>query len=406
MSNEINIHLPKLGESIVSATVVQWLKQVGDRVQLDEALLEVSTDKVNSEIPSPVAGILKKILVEVNEEVDVGASLAVIQVGEQVMELAQSSEVTPPEQKEEQEKDHSMHGFFSPAVLQMAIQEGISISELETIPGTGSGGRISKKDVEAYKSNRVVQEACPHAKEKVAKDVPLISSGSTSSRIKMTGLRKAIAENMIKSYTEVPHAAIVNEVDVTELVKLIQQEKEQFHAKHGAKLTITSFLAKAVADAVAKYPLVNASVDQETIIVKHAVNVGIAVGVEQGVVVPVIKQCELKDIPAIAASIADLSARTRSGKLTHEEVTDGTITITNFGMAGAIMGFPIIRFPEVAIIGIGAIQKRVMVIENDAIAIRQMVDLTFCFDHRVIDGLYACAFLNALIESLKHPTLE
>lgn len=405
MKDQVHILLPKLGESILGATVVQWLKKVGDRVELDEALLEVSTDKVNSEIPSPIAGVLTEILVDVNEEVEVGAKLAVIQTGE----AARPAPEQPAAEKKleiasPQDEDQSSKGFYSPAVLQMARQEGIPLNDLEKISGTGLGGRLTKKDLEIYSQAKKSTSTCSQsASKQAAAQVPLISSAATSSKMKITGLRKAIADNMLQSYREVPHAAIVNEVDVTELVKLIQREKEDFQAQHGAKLTITSFLAKAVANAVAKFPLVNASVDLDTIIVKHAVNVGIAVGVEQGVIVPVIKQCELKDLPTIAKSIADLSARTRSGKLTHEEVTDGTITITNFGMAGARMGFPIIRFPEVAIIGIGAIQKRLMVMADDALAIRQMVDLTFCFDHRVIDGLYACAFLNALMEELQHP---
>jgi 2-oxoglutarate dehydrogenase E2 component (dihydrolipoamide succinyltransferase) len=360
---------------------------------------------VNSEIPSPVAGILTQILATVNEEVEVGAPLAVIQVGE----VGVQGEAIPVPEKttnvvNKKDEDASLRGFYSPAVLQIAMQEGIPLNELENILGTGQGGRLTKKDLEAYqKSQERIGSCSQSASKQSVSQVPLISSSATSSKMKITGLRKAIADNMLKSYKEVPHAAIVNEVDVTALVKLIQREKEKFHSLHGAKLTITSFLAKAVANAVAKYPLVNASVDLDTIIVKHAVNVGIAVGVEQGVIVPVIKQCELKDLPTIAKSIADLSSRTRSGKLTHEEVTDGTITITNFGMAGARMGFPIIRFPEVAIIGIGAIQKRVMVMEDDSLAIRQMVDLTFCFDHRVIDGLYGCAFLNAMMEELQNP---
>lgn len=396
MKDQIQIQLPKLGESILGATVVQWLKQIGDRVELDEALLEVSTDKVNSEIPSPVAGILKEIYVQENDEVEIGAPLALIEVAEKISLDQPQLSVEKVSEKNAQNASDLSH-FFSPAVFQMAMQAGISIEDLQSIPGSGEGGRITKKDVELF----ISQQA-----HSAAEDVPLISSSATSSKIKICGLRKAIADNMTRSYREVPHAAIVNEIDVTDLLKFISQRKVQFQQEHGVNLTITSFIAKAIANAVAKFPLVNASVDQDTIIVKHAVNVGVAVGVEQGVIVPVIKQCELKDITAIAKSIADLSSRTRAGQLTPDEVRDGTITMTNFGMAGARMGFPIIRFPEVAIIGIGAIQKRLMVIEEDAIAIRQMVDMTFCFDHRVIDGLYGCAFLNAMKEELKVSELK
>lgn len=396
MSEEVQIHLPKLGESILAATVVQWLKKPGERVELDEAILEVSTDKVNSEIPSPVSGILKTILADVDQEVEVGAPLATIQIqadGDQPQRSPVEKNIAAPTP---QCANQSMASFFSPAVLQMAMQAGVAMQDLQQLEGSGIGGRVTKKDIEGY-----IQAM--KTEQRPSESTPLISSSSTSSRVKMSGLRKAIAENMLRSYQEVPHAAIANEVDLTSLVKFIQNEKEAFLKAYGAKLTITSFIAKALAIAVSKHPLVNASVDKETIIVKHAVNVGIAVGVDQGVIVPVIKQCEIKDLPAIAIAIGDLSKRTREGHLRPEEVQDGTITVTNFGMAGVRIGFPIIRYPEVAIIGIGALQKRLVVLEDDLLAIRQMVDITFCFDHRVIDGLYACAFLGTLGELLQNP---
>jgi 2-oxoglutarate dehydrogenase E2 component (dihydrolipoamide succinyltransferase) len=402
MSQNVKIELPKLGESIHSATVVQWLKNVGDKVALDEALLEVSTDKVNSEIPSPVAGILKEILVQVDQEVEVGAPLAIVEVaGSQSVKEEKVEVKATNEQKSE--SGSSMQDYFSPAVLQLARKEGISIDELSKISSSGFEGRITKRDVEEYIAKKRSSSECPHRKVKEVQEPP-VSSDATVSKVKITGLRKAIADAMIKSYNEIPHAALINEIDVTELMKFIAEEKDAFLKQQGYKLTLTSFIAKAIALATVQYPLLNASVDgNDTIIVKHAVNVGVAVGVEMGVIVPVIKHCERKNVTMIAKEVSDLAVKTRNSKLAHEDVLDGTITLTNFGMTGTRAGFPIIRHPEVAIIGVGAVQKRVMALSDDSIGIRQMMDLTLCFDHRVIDGLYGCGFINAIKEHLQHP---
>jgi 2-oxoglutarate dehydrogenase E2 component (dihydrolipoamide succinyltransferase) len=402
MSQKVNIELPKLGESIHSATVVQWLKNVGDKIALDEALLEVSTDKVNSEIPSPVAGILKEIKAVVDQEVEVGAILAVIEV-HQLEDVKEVKQDQAPIIEQKSTVDTSMQDYFSPAVLQLARKEGISIDELSKISASGFGGRITKKDVEDYVQKKHAKPGCPHTKVKEIAQPP-VSSDATVSKIKITGLRKAIADAMVKSHNEIPHASLLNEIDVTELMKFIAEEKDEFHKKNGYKLTLTSFIAKAIALATVQYPLLNASVEaNESIIVKHAVNVGVAVGVEMGVVVPIIKHCERKNVTMIAKEVADLALKTRNSKLSHDDVLDGTITLTNFGMTGTKAGFPIIRYPEVAIIGVGAVQKRVVAIGEDAIGIRQMMDMTLCFDHRVIDGLYGCGFINAIKEHLQNP---
>jgi len=391
MSEEYKITLPKLGESIVSATIVQWFKKVGDPVQLDEPLLEVSTDKVNSEIPSPVSGVLGEILAHPDQELQVGDPLAVIK-----MHLRNATEAPTPqpimERKEAVSSSSEMKDFFSPALIRLAREQGISMEELETIPATGAGGRLTKRDLEVYLEKRPSsQKPCPLQKPVMA-DIE---------RVKMSGMRKAIADNMVRSFYEAPHASLITEVDVTNVMKLIQKEKEEFFAKHGAKLTITSFIARAIAKALREYPLINSSLENDTIVVKRFVNLGIAVSVDQGIMVPVVKNCQSMTLFAIAKAISDLSTRSRSGKLAPGEVQDGTITLTNFGSSGVLIGIPIIRYPEVAIVGIGAIHKKVVPLDDDSFAIRSMMHVSLTFDHRVLDGMYGCGFLNALKQHLE-----
>ncbi|MCX6994895.1 MAG: dihydrolipoamide acetyltransferase family protein [Chlamydiae bacterium] len=380
MSNLFIIQLPKLGESIHSAVVVQWMKKAGDAVALDEALLEVSTDKVNSEIPSPVAGVLEEIFAEVNQEVEVGYALATIRTG--------PAPILTDEANLDIERDHNEGNSSdqtSPAVLNLLRQRNIPLTALDKIKGTGGGGRITKKDVEGYKET--LQE-------------PLIlSSDSTVSRIKIMGLRKQIADNMIRAYREIPHAALITDIDVTDLLEEISQLKKQ-----GTKITITSFVVKAMAKAIVDYPLLNASVEDEYMIIKHAVNIGIAVGIEHGVIVPVVRHTERKTLKQIAEEVVLLSARARNGELHNEDVKEGTITLTNFGMTGIRSGLPIIRYPECAILGMGAIIKKPVVIE-DRIVIRSIIEITVSFDHRLLDGIYGCGFISKIKELLESPSL-
>ena len=390
MSNEVEIRLPKLGESIVGATVVQWFKKEGDRVELDEALLEVSTDKVNSEIPSPVAGVIRSILVAENEEVEVGAPLAVVSVGVGAAEpKAQPQTAAPAPEAPAEEREE----FLSPAVLQMARAEKVPLEQLQRIKGTGAGGRITKKDVEAYLSQKQADGASPPAKK----------AASGEEIVPLVGMRKAIADVMVRSHRDIPHASIVHEVDITELLTFIAARKERFACETGAKLTVTPFMVKALADACQRHPYLNATLESDAIRLKQEVNVGIAVAIEQeGVIVPVLRDCQSESVPSIAKKIFEMSRKARSGSLGREEVQGGTITLTNFGMAGALIGFPLIRPPEVAIVGMGAIQKRVAVLPGDLMAVRSMVHVTLSFDHRVVDGLYACAFLNIIKEKLEN----
>ncbi len=390
MTQEYQITLPKLGESIVSATVVQWFKKEGDTVNLDEPLLEVSTDKVNSEIPSPVSGVLQKILAGPEQELQVGDALATIL--QHQSPPAERQSVRAPVETAAVSAD--MQNFFSPALLRLAREHHINLEDLEKIPATGAGGRLTKRDLELYIEKRapVANKPCPVMTKSATTDIE---------RVKMTGMRKAIAENMVRSFYEAPHATLVTEVDVTSVMKLIHKEKEAFLAHHGAKLTITSFVARSISKALREYPFLNSSLEDDTIVVKRFVNIGIAVSVDQGILVPVVKNCQTLMLPELAKAIGDLSARARTGKLNPADVQDGTITLTNFGVSGVMMGIPIIRYPEVAILGLGAIQKKVVALDDDTFGIRSVMHVSLTFDHRVIDGMYGCGFLNSLREHLE-----
>ncbi len=389
MSKHITITLPKLGESIVSATIVQWFRQVGERIERDEPLLEVSTDKVNSEIPSPVAGVVVEVLAPVGRELQVGEALAVIALAESGMEPSASPRAAALPASTPAPAVSENH-FLTPAVLRLLHEKNIPLSEIDRIPRTGQGGRLSKHDVESYCSKSSSAPACSHAKP-----------GPHVERVKMTSMRKAIAENMVKSFYEAPHASLVTEVDVTRVVSEIAQTKQAFLTQHGVKLTITAYVARAIARAVHAYPLINASLEGDTIVMKRFVNLGLAVSVEQGVMVPVIRSCETLALAEISKQIAALAEKARTGKLAPQDVQEGSLTMTNFGMTGALIGIPIIRYPEVAIVGLGAITKRVVALADDSIAIRSMMMVSLTFDHRVLDGIYGCNFLAELKKHLE-----
>jgi 2-oxoglutarate dehydrogenase E2 component (dihydrolipoamide succinyltransferase) len=400
MSEDIKVLLPKLGESIHSATIVQWFKKIGDSVNLDEPLLEVSTDKVNSEIPSPAAGFLKEIHAHLDQELQVGELIAVIGLSASVASGGERRGPTPVQSPAEiHPENQEMKDFFSPALLRLAREKGIGLQELEKISGTGMGGRLTKQDLEDHIEKRAAaKKICPARAPALPVDVP---PNPEVERLKMTGMRKAIADNIVRSFYEAPHASLVTEVDVTSVIHLIQREKEEFLNRYGFKLTITAFAARAIARALQEYPLINSSLEGDTILLKRYVNLGVAVSVEQGLLVPVVKHCQRMGIIAIARVISELSTKARSGKLTPDDVSEGTITLTNFGMTGVQIGIPIIRYPEVAIVGIGATHKKVVPLENDILAIRSMMHVSLTFDHRVLDGMYGCGFLSALKKHLE-----
>lgn len=378
--NTVKITLPKLGESILSATVVQWFKKVGDPVALDEPLLEVSTDKVNSEIPSPVAGVLHEILVLKDQEVQVGEVLALISTDKVAVPVHEKVQETS------RGADAGAEDFISPSVMRLLREKGISLSDIDKIPHTGAGGRLTKSDVENYSA----KPAC----------------SMNAERVKMTPLRKAIADNMVKSFYEAPHASLITEVDVTDILAFIQEKKQAFLAEKGAKLTITAFAARAIVQAIKTFPLLNASLEGDTIVMKKHVNLGVAVSVDQGVMVPVIKNCEKKNLGEIAKEISVMAEKTRGGMLVPDDTRDGSITMTNFGMTGTMIGIPIIRYPEVAIIGLGAITKKVAAMPDDSMAVRSVMFVSLTFDHRVLDGIYGCGFLGAVKKHLEEDVGE
>ncbi|MDX8430687.1 MAG: dihydrolipoamide acetyltransferase family protein [Candidatus Algichlamydia australiensis] len=370
------VRLPKLGESILSAKIVQWFKQEGERVDLDEPLLEVSTDKVNSEIPSPVSGVIRKIFAKPDDDLEVGALLCHIETGTKAEESTVKEEVPQEEPAPTQE---SMTHYLSPAVIRIASEAGIPLDELKKIPATGAGGRVSKKDIENYLKKRSSTPASDHEE-----------------RVKMSGMRKAIAESMVKSFYQAPHATLVAEIDITNIKNSIAANKESFQKEHGCKLTITSYVAHAISQAITKFPLLNASVDHDHIVLKRHINLGIAVSVKEGILVPVIPQIDKLSHPEVAQKLADLAAKARSQTLKPDEVQGSTITMTNFGMSGVKIGIPIIHHPEVAIIGMGAIEKKVVANEDDSFGVRSVIHISLTFDHRIIDGMYGCDFLGSL----------
>lgn len=384
MSEEFRVTLPKLGESIMNATVVQWFKKVGDPVKKDEPLLEVSTDKVNSEIPSPVSGILSQIHAQVDQELTVGDLLAVIASSQ----AAPAGPAAAPVKTESASTGEAMQEYYSPAVLRLARENGISLEQLEEMSGTGGGGRVTKKDIEDFLAQKTKRPCA-------------VKSGADTERVKMSSMRKAIADNMVRSFYEAPHASLITEVDVTEVLRLIQREKESILAKEGVKLTISSFVARAITKALQEYPFLNSSLEDDTIVLKRYVNLGVAVSVENGILVPVIRGCQTLRLIEIAKALGDLSQKARQSSLSPDEMREGTITMTNFGMSGVQIGIPIIRYPEVAIIGVGAVQKKVVPLSDDSFAIRSLMHVSLTFDHRVLDGMYGCGFLAALKKHLE-----
>lgn len=501
----IDVTLPQMGESILEGTVTKWLKKVGDRVNRDESLFEVSTDKVDSEIPSPTDGILTEILVPEGQTVKVGTVVAVVMerardavepghpvesAGQPVPEeaaepspvgsvTAQPTEGTPAGEKARPEAEglpESMPGgeaapvvaaaeppartpesapspereaepkatqsttapqpfvHTSPLVRRIARDHGVDLSEIE---GTGLSGRITREDVLTYleRTGRIecrsapvprttiegTERPCatapaapeapraaetvpapraqqaPPAQQTVAEIPPIEAPrfyGDTET-VTMTPMRKAISEHMVLSKRTSAHVQTVFEVDMTSVVQLREKHKDEFEAREGLKLTYTPFFVKALVDTVYDFPILNCSVSGDKIIFKKAINVGIAVALETGLIVPVVKDAQLKSFTGLALAIRDVAERARTKRLKPEEVQHGTITVTNPGTYGSLFGTPIINQPQVAILGVGSLQKRPVII-NDAIAIRTMVYLVLSFDHRIIDGAVADQAMAAL----------
>ncbi len=422
---KVDVIMPQMGESIAEGTIVNWRKKVGDHIDKEEILLEISTDKVDSEIPSPVAGVLAEILVEEGQTVPVGSVIARIETNEKA--VAEKPQQAPAEpEKQELEKEEPVAStelyekparqgrpkkFLSPLVKKIAREYGLSHEEVESIQGTGANGRVTKNDILKYLQEKSAAPAAPPPAKTPATAPPPppspaaakhISSSDLVEIIPMDHIRKKIAEHMVFSKNTAPHVTSVAEVDLTRIVNYREKHKKSFEEREGVKLTYTAFFVEVAAKALKEYPLINSSVDGDNIIQKKYINIGIAVGMEKGLIVPVIKNADQMNLVGIARAITDLATRARTKQLKPDDVQDGTFSITNIGTFGNLFGTPVINQPQVAILGTGAIKKRPVVVGDDAIAIRSMAYISLTYDHRIIDGLYGGSFLQRIVQLLEN----
>lgn len=434
----VEIKMPKMGESVMEGTVIEWAKAVGDTIEEDETLLEISTDKVDTEVPSPQAGTLAEILVEEGDTVEVGQTIAVLTTGagapakaetkpkEPEPQAAQTPSPQPtveaPADGTEPQRIGSDGKFYSPLVRSIAKEEGISQEELESVEGSGQGGRVAKKDILQYledrKAGKVSQQAQPKQQQAAGSGKDSISAGELNVQrpsqnveiIKMDRMRKTIAKHMVQSKQTSAHVTTFSEVDVTNLVRWREANKAKFQERAGIKLTFTPLFIEKIIQAIREFPLINSSVDmdKEEILLKRDINFGLAValgeGGKGGLIVPVIKHAQDKNLVGLARAVGDLAQKARTKNLSPDDLVGGTITLTNYGSVGNLMGTPIINQPQLAIIGTGAIEKRPIVretSEGDVIAIRQMMYLSMSYDHRIIDGAHGGAFLNRVKQLLE-----
>ena len=428
----IDLIMPKLGESIMEATILKWHKKPGDKVETDETVLDIATDKVDSEVPSTTDGIITEVLYKENDVVPIGEVIARIETtGEapepeeeyshhQEHEEAEIMEEVPyqPEEKKSVSNAGSGMRFYSPLVLNIASSEGISMNELENMEGTGQDGRVSKKDILAYlekrknapqqKEDKGFQSSRIHevpATTQRQDFSPAVYSGNVEI-IEMDRMRKMIAKHMIDSQNTSAHVTSFSECDVTNLVLWRERNKKEFEKREGEKITFTPLFIEAIIKCIKKYPLINSSVDGDRIIIKKDINIGMATAMPSGnLIVPVIKNADQLNLTGLTKQVNNLANAARNNKLNPEDTANGTFTITNVGTFGSIMGTPIINQPQVAILAVGAIKKRPVVIETeqgDSIAIRHMMYLSMSYDHRIIDGALGSTFLNAVAKELEN----
>jgi len=411
---KIDVVMPKMGESLNEGTIIAWLKAVGDVVKKDEIIYEITTDKVDTEIPSPVDGILVEIKVKEQETVDVDTVVAVIETESSEAVIVEEKQVSRSKNqdssdsqviqknivasKTKKEKVIS-NKFFSPLVMSIANKENISFEELENISGTGVNGRVSKKDVLNYISNKPKQAI-------LSKPVPSsVVVNEEDEIIPMDATRKRIMEHMIMSRDTAVHVSSVTEVDMSKLYNFLKQNKKRFLEEEKIKFTYMTFISHAVINAIKEFPLINSQIDGSDIVMKKHVNLGIAVAVEpNGLIVPNIKNAENLSARGLAKEIASLGNKARNKGLKPDDVKNGTFSITNYGVFGLQFGTPIINQPEVAIIGVGSVDKKPVVVEvdgMDTIAIKPMMYLTISHDHRLIDGMLGGKFLNSVKERLE-----
>ena len=417
----IEFKMPKMGESISEATIIKWLKSVGDFVEAEEIILEVATDKVDNDVPSPVSGVITEIRFQKDAIVEVGAVLALInsELGSEKIELGSKKEQTNVEasstlQNRQPTTDNlqpTTDNFLSPLIISIAQKENLSIEELQSIPGSGADGRLQKSDVFQYLKNR--KYPLPSRKFEVES---LKSSSYPKPKInyiegkdhivEMDRMRKMIADHMVYSKQTSPHVTSYIEVDVTNLVDWRNKNKDEFLKKNNEKFTFTPVFVQAVAKAIINFPMINVSVDGDNIIVHKDINIGMATALPSGnLIVPVVKNANEKDLVALAKDVNALAEASRNNKLKPDQVQGSTFTISNVGTFGSLMGTPIINQPEVAILAFGTIKKRPEVItspKGDEIAIRSMMFLSLSFDHRVVDGFLGGSFLRNVAENLEN----
>jgi 2-oxoisovalerate dehydrogenase E2 component (dihydrolipoyl transacylase) len=392
-----SVKMPQLGESITEGTISKWLKQPGDQVKKYESLVEVITDKVNAEVPAPLAGVLKEIKVPEGATVTVGTEICVIEeVGAAPASIPAKPAPEPVAAAKEtavQAPQAESSGRLSPAVRALVEEHRISDSELARIKGSGIGGRISKKDVEDY----VAAKAKPAGEVRNGEQrQPAAPTRAPGDSVPLTPMRRAIAANMAKSKQTIPHAWTVAEVDMTNVVRQRRAVKDAFKQREGIDLTYVPIIVKAVVEALRAVPVLNSSWGEDRVILHKDINIGVAVAIEDGLVVPVVHGADRLSIAGLAKAVDDLAGRARAGKLTLEDVQGGTFTVNNPGTFGTVISYSIIVPPQAGILAMDAIIKRPTVVDGDAIAIRSMMNLCLSFDHRVLDGVSAARFLQTV----------
>jgi 2-oxoglutarate dehydrogenase E2 component (dihydrolipoamide succinyltransferase) len=433
--SQVELIMPKMGESVNEATIIKWLKNEGDKIELDEPVLEIATDKVDSEIPSPFAGFLSKKLFNEGDVVQVGKAVALINSEAPAAGISTPAPTAPAEKKETATaspvananngtaiKNSETSRFYSPLVKSIAKEEGISVAELESISGTGMHGRVTKNDILGYLPNKgksqqattvtapAVQEPVKTAAAETNTAAPAIKRPAVSLMggdeiIEMDRMRKIIADNMVMSKQVSPHVTSYVEADVTNMVMWRDRNKKIFEKREGEKLTFTPLIIECIVKAIKDFPMINISVDGTKIILRKNINIGMAAALPSGnLIVPVIKNADRLNLLGLTKSVNDLANRARTNKLQPDEIQGGTYTLTNVGTFGNVMGTPIIPQPQVAIMAAGAIRKKPAVIETpmgDTLGIRHMMFLSHAYDHRVVDGALGGQFVRRVADYLE-----
>ena len=407
----VDIIMPKMGESITEGTIIEWRKKIGDNLEKDEIFLEIGTDKVDSEIPASVSGILVEILAEPNDVVDVGKVIGRINTDTKAAmktPVQDRTEPIVPKETESSQMEKSVRkttvkklvgkrkSFFTPVVMKIAQEENVPMAELDTVQGTGRDGRVTKKDLLAYLDDRT-------------EPVPSSKLSMTDNIEEMEYMRKKIADHMRSSLDTAAHVYVMTEVDMTTIVDYVTAKEESFSSGEGFSLTYTPFIVTAAVKAIQRFPLMNCSLEGDNIVHKKNINIGMAVSIEDGLMVPVIEKCEETNFLGLCRRVRDITVRTRDKTLSPDELQGSTFSISNFGIFNVTMGTPIINQPNVGILGVGAIKKRPVVIETkagDTIGIRSMMILTLGFDHRLIDGAGGSQFIDAVRKELETMDLE